>query len=120
VSQYQPPFTFTNAIVASVARISERLGAWTALRTTTLSPQLRRGHRIQTIQASLAIEHNTLSVEQALNIVLQENDMVSGGVNIKLVGWGDIDLSFIRREMICLGRIISGELTNTDKKGVAA
>ena len=70
MSQYQPPFTFTNAIVvASVARISERLGAWTARRATTLSPQLRRGHRIQTIQVSLAIEHNTLSVEQVSAVI---------------------------------------------------
>ena len=64
MSQYQPPFTFTNAIVASVARISERLGAWSAHSATTLTPRLRRGNRIQTIQASLAIEHNTLSLEQ--------------------------------------------------------
>jgi len=80
LSPYQPPFTFTNAIVASVA--------WTARSATTLSPKLRRGHRIQTIQASLAIEHNTLSIEQNLNIVLQENDGVndeaSDGVNINL------------------------------------
>jgi len=69
VSQYQPHFTFTNAIVASVARISELLGAWAARRTATISPQLRRGHRIQTIQASLAIEHNTLSVEQVSAVI---------------------------------------------------
>ncbi len=61
---YQPPFTFTSPIVASVSRISERLGAWSARSETTLSPMLRRGNRIRTIQASLAIEHNTLSVEQ--------------------------------------------------------
>jgi len=69
LSQYQPPFTFTNATVASVARISERLGAWTARSATTLSPKLRRGNRIQTIQASLAIEHNTLSVEQVSAVI---------------------------------------------------
>jgi len=69
LSSYQPPFTFTNAIVASVARISERLGAWTARSATTLTPQLRRGNRIQTIQASLAIEHNTLSVEQVSAVI---------------------------------------------------
>jgi len=69
LSQYQPPFTFTNATVASVARVSERLGAWTARSATTLSPKLRRGNRIQTIQASLAIEHNTLSVEQVSAVI---------------------------------------------------
>lgn len=52
MSQYQPPFAFTNAIIASVARISERLGAWSARSAATLTPRLRRGNRIQTIQAS--------------------------------------------------------------------
>jgi Fic family protein len=61
---YQPPFTFTTAIVASVSRISELLGAWRERSAAVLTPMLRRGNRIQTIQASLAIEHNTLSVEQ--------------------------------------------------------
>lgn len=63
-SKYQPPFTFTSQIVASVSRISELLGAWRARSASTLTPQLRRGNRIQTIQASLAIEHNTLTIEQ--------------------------------------------------------
>jgi len=36
----------------------------TAYRNAALTPQLRRGNRIRTIQASLAIENNTLSVEQ--------------------------------------------------------
>ena len=34
-----------------------------------LSPQLRRGNRIKTIQASLAIENNTLSVEQVTAVI---------------------------------------------------
>ena len=66
---YQPPFTFTNEIVGLVSRISEALGAWSARSATTLTPLLRRGNRIQTIQASLAIEHNTLSVEQVSAVI---------------------------------------------------
>ena len=62
--RYLPPFSFTGQIVTSVSRISELLGAWGARSETTLTPMLRRGNRIQTIQASLAIEHNTLSIEQ--------------------------------------------------------
>jgi Fic family protein len=35
----------------------------------SLSPQLRRGNRIRTIQASLAIEHNSLTVEQVTAVL---------------------------------------------------
>ena len=62
--RYLPPLSFTGQLVTSVSRISELLGAWGARSETTLTPMLRRGNRIQTIQASLAIEHNTLSIEQ--------------------------------------------------------
>jgi len=68
-ASYQPPFSFTAQIVVQVSRISEMLGAWSARRDVTLTPMLRRGNRIQTIQASLAIEHNTLTVEQVSAVI---------------------------------------------------
>jgi len=64
MSNYQPPLTVTPRILALVAEISEQVGLLTAYRDGALTPQLRRGNRIRTIQASLAIENNTLSVEQ--------------------------------------------------------
>lgn len=64
MSRYQPPFTLTPQMLALVAEISEQVGRLTAQRSEALTPQLRRGNRIRTIQASLAIENNTLSVEQ--------------------------------------------------------
>ncbi|GLO45368.1 hypothetical protein PPUN109347_19650 [Pseudomonas putida] len=64
MSNYQPPLTVTPRILALVAEISEQVGLLTAYRDAALTPQLRRGNRIRTIQASLAIENNTLSVEQ--------------------------------------------------------
>lgn len=64
MSNYHPPLTVTPRILALVAEISEHVGLLTAYRDATLTPQLRRGNRIRTIQASLAIENNTLSVEQ--------------------------------------------------------
>ncbi len=69
MANYQPPFSFTAQIVEQVSRISEALGAWSARSETTLTPMLRRGNRIQTIQASLAIEHNTLTVEQVSAVI---------------------------------------------------
>jgi Fic family protein len=55
-----------------VAAISEQLAALSAtgaLTAENLSPQLRRENRIRTIHASLAIENNTLSLEQVTDII---------------------------------------------------
>ncbi len=69
MSTYQPPFTITPEILDLVARISEMLGRWSASMSGSLSPQLRRTNRILTIQASLAIENNTLSIEAVTDIL---------------------------------------------------
>lgn len=61
---YQPPFQITSRILSQVAAISELIGRWSAVSSGTLSPQLRRENRIRTIHASLAIENNTLSLDQ--------------------------------------------------------
>lgn len=68
---YQPPFQITPTILALVAEISEQLGRWSLNLGVDegLSPQLRRGNRIRTIQASLAIEHNSLTVEQVTAVL---------------------------------------------------
>lgn len=66
---YQPPFKLTNALLTRTAEIAELIGYWKAANAQTLLPQLRRGNRIRTIQASLAIEQNTLSVEQVTAVL---------------------------------------------------
>ena len=69
---YHPPFQITPTILALVAEISEQLGRWgSSLGDSdgSLSPQLRRGNRIRTIQASLAIEHNSLTLEQVTAVL---------------------------------------------------
>ena len=68
-SSYTPPLTITAHMLNRVVQISELLGRWSALADTTLTPTLRRGNRIRTIQASLAIEQNTLSVEQVTAVL---------------------------------------------------
>lgn len=69
MSRYQPPCTITPEIINLIAAISELIGQWTVANRNELSPQLRRGNRIRTIQASLAIENNTLSLEQVTAIL---------------------------------------------------
>lgn len=69
MSRYHPPLTLTPAMLALVAEISEQVGRLSARHEAALTPQLRRGNRIRTIQASLAIENNTLSVEQVTAVL---------------------------------------------------
>lgn len=69
MSRYQPPLTLTPRMLALTAEIGERVGHLSALHEGALTPQLRRGNRIRTIQASLAIENNTLSVEQVTAVL---------------------------------------------------
>lgn len=52
-----------------VSEISEKVGQWTATNKNKLVPHLRKANRIRTIQASLAVEQNTLSVEQVTALV---------------------------------------------------
>ena len=61
---YAPPLTLTPALLNRVAAIAETLGRWSARQDALPSPRLRRENRIHTIQASLAIEQNSLSLEQ--------------------------------------------------------
>lgn len=56
-------------MLTRVADIAQLVGAWQADNRQELVPQLRRGNRIKTIQASLAIEQNTLSLEQVTAVL---------------------------------------------------
>ncbi len=66
---YQPPYTITPAILNLVAEIGEMVGRYTVLAEQNLTPLLRRENRIRTIQASLAIENNTLTLEQVTAVI---------------------------------------------------
>ena len=66
---YQPPFQLTHTMMRHVARIGELIGAWKAANQNQLVPELRRGNRIKTIQASLAVEQNTLTLEQVTAVI---------------------------------------------------
>jgi Fic family protein len=60
----QPPFSVTPAILALVAAIGELVGRLDALLPPERQLLLRRANQIRTIQVSLAIEGNTLSLDQ--------------------------------------------------------
>lgn len=65
----QPPFAITDTIVNLVAEIAELLGQLTSTAALSASPTLRRSNRIRTIHGSLAIEQNTLSLEQVTAVL---------------------------------------------------
>jgi Fic family protein len=65
---YHPPFTITPPQLTLVGEICERIGRWGG-RDLSLSPQLRKANRIQSIQASLAIENNSLGIDQVTAIL---------------------------------------------------
>lgn len=72
----KPPYTITENILQLVAVVSEKIGAVNASFLTRQSPSLRKRNRIRTIQASLAIEGNTLSIDQITAII--DNKKVLG------------------------------------------
>jgi len=67
--RYEPPYRITPGILHSIEQIGEALGNLRAHSAGAIVPILRRGNRIKTIQASLAIEGNTLSLEQVTAII---------------------------------------------------
>jgi Fic family protein len=69
MSKYVPPYKTTPAIIDLVAQISEQIGVLKAVSDMQSVPNLRRGNRIKTIQASLAIEGNTLDLEQVTAVI---------------------------------------------------
>lgn len=65
---YAPPFSLTHAMLSRVAEIAELVGHWRSTQNSQV-PMLRKENRIRTIQASLAIEHSTLSLEQVTAVI---------------------------------------------------
>ena len=65
----KPPFEITNQIIDYVAEIAELVGRLTSTNQLSANPTLRRSNRIRTIHGSLAIEQNTLSLEQVTAVL---------------------------------------------------
>ncbi|MBN2857444.1 MAG: Fic family protein [Candidatus Delongbacteria bacterium] len=72
----KPPYDITTEILNLTASISEKLGAVDSFHLNKPSPKLRRENRIKTVQSSLAIEGNTLSLDQVTAVF--DNKKVAG------------------------------------------
>ena len=65
----RPPYTITPQILSLITDVSHKIGEVNASFITKQSPELRKRNRIRTIQASLSVEGNTLSIEQITAII---------------------------------------------------
>ena len=66
--EYKPPFSINDDIINLLAKTSELVGQVSILHKSS-SLKLRRENRIKTIHSSLAIEHNSLSLEQVTAVI---------------------------------------------------
>lgn len=65
----KPPFTMTDEMTVLISEISEEIGRISVFQEGPSTPHQRRKNRIRTIHSSLAIEHNTLTLEQVTAII---------------------------------------------------
>lgn len=80
----QPPFQITNKILSYVAEIAELVGNLTSAEKLSTNLHLRRTNRIRTIHGSLAIEQNTLTLDQ-VTAVLNGKHIIAPPKDIKEV-----------------------------------
>ncbi|KKB96460.1 Fic/DOC family protein [Candidatus Arcanobacter lacustris] len=66
---YKPPFTLTSKIINLSEAIAYEMGRLAGEKMLLPTIKLRRSNRIKTIQASLAIEGNTLTLDQITDIL---------------------------------------------------
>ena len=66
---YTPPFQITSRIIELISMISEKIGEVTHLNNNSNKVKLRKDNHIKTIHSSLAIENNSLTIEQITDII---------------------------------------------------
>ena len=65
----KPPYEITSKILELISSISEQIGEIKAARLIKPPTELRKRNRIKTIQSSLEIEGNTLTIEQITDLI---------------------------------------------------
>ena len=65
----KPPYSITSSILSLLTSISEKLGVIRASHLQAPRAELRKENRIKTIQSTLEIEGNTLSIEQVTALI---------------------------------------------------
>ena len=73
MDKFTPPFSITNIMLDYVSNIMEKIGKLDNFNSLNKMPILRKNNRINSIHSSLAIEANSLSLNQVKDII---NDKV--------------------------------------------
>lgn len=69
MEKYEPPYEITDEMLEITSEIMESLGQLTNVNDLDKLPRLRRVSRIKSIHSSLAIENNTLTIEQVIDVI---------------------------------------------------
>lgn len=69
MDNYVPPYTITNTMLEYVSSIMEKIGKLDNYTNFEKMPNLRRNNRIKSIHSSLAIEANSLSLDQVKAVI---------------------------------------------------
>ena len=69
MEHYVPPFSITNQMLTLVAQIAEKTEKVSNYRSFETKPHLRRNNRIRSIHSSLAIEANSLSLDEVKSVI---------------------------------------------------
>lgn len=69
MDNYVPPFKITNKMLEYVSNIMEKIGKLDNYTNFSKMPILRRNNRIDSIHSSLAIEANSLSLNQVKDVI---------------------------------------------------
>lgn len=72
----KPPYLITAEITNLIATVSEKIGEINAAQLQVVPAELRKKNRVKTIHSSLAIEGNTLTIEQVSTVL--NNHVVVG------------------------------------------
>ena len=69
MKEYNPPFNISNEMLKKVSDIMEKIGKLDDYYNLDKTPYLRKQTKINSIHSSLAIENNSLSIEQVKDVI---------------------------------------------------
>ena len=69
MENYIPPFEITNEMMMKISSIMEKIGKLDNYTSLNKRPYLRKQNRINSIHSSLAIENNSLSLDQVKDVI---------------------------------------------------
>ena len=69
MERYVPSFTVTIQMMNEVAEIAEKIGKISNYHSFETKPHLRRNNRIRSVWSSVAIEANSLSLDEVRGVI---------------------------------------------------